>query len=339
MKYDGLPLITIIVPVYNGAAYIRECILSIMNQDYENLEIILVDDGSSDNSLQILREYAGKDGRIRVVAKENGGVSSARNAAMNIMSGRYLCLVDQDDCIAPDYVSYFLGLILRGHAEIAVVPQARRFVGEFRNEACIENSSEIDYEEVLNGQEAARQMLYYNFIIAPWNKMISTELICKNNIQFVEKLWGGEGFLFSIECFQRAERVAVGHKRVYYYRCDNSNSGMTKFNEWVLHSSLEAQNMIKNSIIDRDKRMMAACEYATWHTNCDMLSYLVGCNAVRAHYDTYKAVRKVCRSKAIYAFGGPISLKEKWKAATYMISPELAVTVINKFRLRKYTRG
>lgn len=335
MKYADLPLITVIVPVYNGAAYIRECILSIMNQDYENLEIILVDDGSGDNSLQILREYAGKDRRIRVIAKENGGVSSARNAAMNIMSGRYLCLVDQDDCIAPDYVSYFLGLILRGHAEMAVVPQARRFVGEFRNEA----PEETDPVEVLNGQEAARQMLYYNFIIAPWNKMISTELIYKYHIFFDERYFSGEGFLFSIECFQRAERVAVGHKRVYYYRCDNSNSGMTKFNEWVLHSSLEAQTMIKNSIIDRDKRMMAACEYATWHTNCDMLSYLVGCNAVRAHYDTYKAVRKVCRSKAIYAFGGPVSLKEKLKAATYMISPKLAVAVINRFRLRKYTRG
>lgn len=335
MRNNNLPLITIIVPIYNGADYIRECILSIMNQDYTKLEIILVDDGSSDNSLQILREYEGKDSRIRVVAKENGGVSSARNAAMNIMSGKYLCLVDQDDCIAPDYVSYFLQLILHHCAEIAVVPQARRFVGEFH----IEASRETDYVKVLNGQEAARQMLYYNFIIAPWNKMISTELIYKNNILFVEKLWGGEGFLFSIECFQRAEKVAVGHKRVYYYRCDNSNSGMTKFNEWILHSSLEAQSMIKNGMVDKSKRMMAACEYAMWHTNCDMFSYLVGCNAAQAHYDTYKAVRKVCRRKAIYAFGGPISLKEKLKAVTYMISPELAVAVINKFRLRKYTRG
>lgn len=329
------PIISIIVPVYNGEKYIAECLESIRKQSYKNLEIIVVDDGSSDNSLQILREYEGKDSRIRVVAKENGGVSSARNAAMNIMSGKYLCLIDQDDCIAPDYVSYFLQLILHNYAEIAVVPQARRFVGEFH----IEAPSETDYVKVLNGQEAARQMLYYNFIIAPWNKMISTELIYKNNLQFEEKLWGGEGFLFSIECLQRAEKVAVGHKRVYYYRCDNSNSGMTKFNEWILHSSLEAQSMIKNGMVDKSKRMMAACEYAMWHTNCDILSYLVGCNAVQAHYDTYKEVRKVCRRKAIYAFGGPISLKEKLKAVTYMISPELAVAAINKFRLRKYTRG
>lgn len=328
------PLISIIVPVYNGEKYISECIESIQKQDYKNLEIIAVDDGSSDNSLCILKEYAAKDSRIKVIAKENGGVSSARNMAMDIMCGEYLCLVDQDDCIVPDYVSYFQELIQNSYADIAVVPQAKRFVGEF----VVEAGAEKDHVEIISGQEAARQMLYYNFIIAPWNKMISTKLIYRDNLRFNERFFSGEGFLFSIECFQRAKRVAVGHKRVYYYRCDNRDSGMTKFNEWVLRSSLEAQEIIKNSIINKKREVMRACEYAAWHTNCDMLSYLVGCNAVQSHYDTYKVIKKICRKKAIYAFGAPIAIKEKLKAVTYVLSPDFAVALINKFRLRKYTR-
>ncbi|MCM1376589.1 MAG: glycosyltransferase [Muribaculum sp.] len=331
---NGLTRISVIVPVYNGERYIAECIESIQKQDYKNLEIIAVDDGSYDSSLQILQQYASKDNRIKVIAKENGGVSSARNAGLDIMSGDYLCLIDQDDCIAPDYVSYLLRLMIQNDTQIATVPQAKRFVGKWG--ISVEDTE--DYTEVLSGREAARQMLYYNFIIAPWNKMISTELLRNNRLRFVEEIWGGEGFLFSVECFQRAEKVAVGHKKIYYYRCDNRDSGMTRFNEWILYSSLRAQQLIMNRIADGDRGLTEACEYANWHTNCDMLSYLVGCNAVSSHYDTYRTIRKTCRRKARYAFRAPISVKEKLKAVTYMLSPNLAVAMINKCRLRKYSR-
>lgn len=331
---NGLTRISVIVPVYNGERYIAECIESIQKQDYKNLEIIAVDDGSCDHSLQILRKYESEDNRMKVIAKENGGVSSARNVAMEIVSGKYLCFVDQDDCIAPNYVSYLLELTLRGNAEIAVVPQVNRFIGQFK----INEDNDNDYTEVLSGQEATRQMLYYNFIIAPWSKMISMELIQRYHLKFDKRFFSGEGFLFSVECLQRAERVVVGHKKVYYYRCDNMDSGMTKFNEWVLQSSLEAQKVIRNNIIDKSRGLTEACEYANWHTNCDMLSYLVGCNAVSSHYDTYRTIRRTCRRKAIYAFRAPISVKEKLKAVTYMLSPNLAVAVTNKCRLRKYSR-
>lgn len=328
------PIVSIIVPVYNGRKYISECLESIQKQDYSELDIIVVDDGSTDGSFQILDEFARKDNRIKVIKKENSGVSSARNIGMEIMVGDYVCFVDQDDCIAPDYVSYFLNLISNNGAEIAAVRKANRFVGQL----VIKPVSKDEDAEIVSGHEAARQMLYYNFIIAPWNKMISTKLIRKHKLRFREELWGGEGFLFSVECFQRAAHVAVGEKKVYYYRCDNRDSGMTKFNEWIFRSSIKAQEIMKDSMIVKNKKMMSACEYASWHTNCDMLSYLVGCNAIKSHYDSYKAVKKVCRRKGRYAINAPISLKEKMKAIAYMISPDFTVLLINKFRLRKYTR-
>ena len=97
-----LPLISVIVPIYNTELYLDKCMQSILNQTYRNLEIILVDDGSTDNSSQMCDLYAGKDSRIRVIHKENGGQSSARNVGLNVCTGDYISFVDSDDWIELD---------------------------------------------------------------------------------------------------------------------------------------------------------------------------------------------------------------------------------------------
>lgn len=97
-------LVSIIVPVYNGEKYIEKCILSIINQSYDNIEIILVDDGSTDSSGEICEQYAKKDYRIKVLHKENGGVSSARNNGLDICTGDYIAFVDSDDWIDRDFI-------------------------------------------------------------------------------------------------------------------------------------------------------------------------------------------------------------------------------------------
>ena len=96
------PLISIIVPVYNVEEFLPKCIDSILAQTYENLEIILVEDGTKDNSGQICDAYAEKDSRIKVIHKENGGLSSARNAGMDVARGEYFGFVDSDDWIEPE---------------------------------------------------------------------------------------------------------------------------------------------------------------------------------------------------------------------------------------------
>ena len=113
-------LISVIVPVYNIEAYLRKCIDSILAQTYTNLEIILVDDGSTDNSGEICNEYAAKDARIRVIHKGNGGLSSARNTGIDIATGKYIGFVDSDDYLAPDMYEKLLGAIVNNHADISV---------------------------------------------------------------------------------------------------------------------------------------------------------------------------------------------------------------------------
>ena len=104
------PLISVIVPCYNVEEYLPKCIESILNQTYRNLEILLVDDGSPDNCGRICDEYAAKDSRIRIIHKKNGGLSDARNAALDVMTGEYVTFIDSDDYVSDDYVEYLYKL-------------------------------------------------------------------------------------------------------------------------------------------------------------------------------------------------------------------------------------
>ena len=187
-----LPLITIIVGIYNGEKFLSECIESVINQAYENLEIILVNDGSTDNSIGIIEKYAKIDRRIRVINQKNSGVSAARNAALDICTGEYICFLDQDDCLKKEYVLYFFNLIKKYDSDIAVTPTVIKFTKNTHLE--ISDMSDVkDSVKLISGINAAQSMLYYNFIIAPWNKMISSKLVKDNNIRFDKRYFAGEG--------------------------------------------------------------------------------------------------------------------------------------------------
>lgn len=119
--------ISVIVPVYGVEPYLRKCLDSLVGQSYRNLEIILVDDGSPDRCGKICDEYAEKDSRIRVIHKENGGVSSARNAGLGIASGEWIGWVDSDDWVELDMFEYLLGNAQQAGAEIAVCSRVERY--------------------------------------------------------------------------------------------------------------------------------------------------------------------------------------------------------------------
>ena len=112
-------LISIVIPVYKVEKYLEKCIESIINQTYKNLEIIIVDDGSPDNCPQMCDEFAKSDKRIKVIHKENGGLSDARNAGIDIATGKYITFVDSDDYITNDYVEYMYNLIKKYNTKIA----------------------------------------------------------------------------------------------------------------------------------------------------------------------------------------------------------------------------
>lgn len=117
---DKQPLISIIVPIYNVEKYLRRCVDSIFCQSYHNLEVWLVDDGSPDGCPAICDEYAQKDKRIHVIHKPNGGLSDARNVAIDVATGEYITFIDSDDYVTPDYVSTLYALIERYKAQMSI---------------------------------------------------------------------------------------------------------------------------------------------------------------------------------------------------------------------------
>ena len=113
-------LISIIIPVYNVQDYLKECVDAIINQSYSNIEVILVNDGSTDNSPAICDEYSKKDSRIKVIHKKNEGPAMARNAALDIASGKYLNFIDSDDLIHKDMISILYNNLINNDADISI---------------------------------------------------------------------------------------------------------------------------------------------------------------------------------------------------------------------------
>lgn len=146
------PLISVIVPIYNVELYLRKCLDSLINQTYKALQIILVDDGSPDNCGQICDEYSALDGRITVIHKGNGGVSSARNTGLDAAKGDYIGWVDPDDWIEPDMFEYMLGKAVDNSADIVVCGRAE----QYPSRTVIKGWSE---ETVYNREQALEQLI------------------------------------------------------------------------------------------------------------------------------------------------------------------------------------
>ena len=164
-------LITVVVPIYKVEKYLEKCIDSIIKQTYENLEIILVDDGSPDKCPQICDEYAKKDSRIKVIHKKNGGLSDARNAGIDIAKGEYITFVDSDDYIEKDYVEVLYDSIKENDSDMAI--GSHKVI--YENGTIL--NKETGEKSVLDAKTVLERILYdENIDLSAWAKLYKTEL-------------------------------------------------------------------------------------------------------------------------------------------------------------------
>lgn len=324
-------LVTVIVCIYNGEKYLKECLDSVINQVYTNFEVILVDDGSTDTSPEIVDSYK-NDNRVKIIHQKNSGVSISRNNALAISNGKYVCIIDQDDVISTDYISYLYNLCVSNDADIALTPTVDKFF-----DRTIEDNS-IDQVSVITGREAVITMLYHKFVIAPWNKIIKKSLIDSNEIKFNPDYFNGEGFAFSIECFQAAKKVVVGNKKIYHYRVGDPTTGASVYKEQYINSSINAQQYILSKLVFTDEEVMKAWEFSNWHTHCDAFNVMVGCGAKNKNLELYNRLKKKCQKDAWVAFHAPISIQQKLRGVLFCINPYIASRTINHFRLRKFAK-
>ncbi len=210
--------ITIVVPVYNVEKYLRECIDSIINQTYKNLEIILVNDGSSDNSPAICDKYAKIDKRIRVIHRENKGVSVARNTGIEASSGYYITFVDSDDTIETDMLSLLHESITKNSADIAICEYIR-FQGA-NDTLSVSSGNEVT---ILPANEAICNMLYQKEIPnGPVAKLYKKELL--DDTGFPKNIAIGEDLLFNFNVFIKTRKVAVNSAKKYHYRVHEASA-------------------------------------------------------------------------------------------------------------------
>ena len=207
---NSQPKISVIVPVYKTEGLLDRCVESIVGQTYKNLEIILVDDGSPDNCPAMCDEWAEKDSRIRVIHKENGGVSSARNAALDIATGDYIGFVDSDDWIEPEMYSSLIQKISESGKNIALCSYyAVEISGERYECRCVVDKVVLDQDD------------YFRFIVLGgdggyiWNRLYDADIL--KEVRFDEDIWYSEDLLFNFKTAQKSNGAAILDKIEYNY--------------------------------------------------------------------------------------------------------------------------
>lgn len=214
MQYEN-PLISVIVPVYKVERFLNRCVDSILSQTYENLEVILVDDGSPDCSGKICDEYAAKDSRIRVIHKENGGVSSARNTALDLCTGDYIAFVDSDDYIHPEMYEKMLSALQEHQVDLCVC----QWNYEYANGQQVVDLSKVDPELLgaMTSLELARFLFRGSYengvVVSPWNKLYNRELF--NDIRFSGRFQEDDALHTKLLC--REFPVFVMGEQLYIY--------------------------------------------------------------------------------------------------------------------------
>lgn len=214
-----MELISVIVPVYNVESYVAECIESIQNQTYMNLEIILVNDGSTDASGDICDQYAAYDERIQVIHKENAGVSAARNTGIESANGDYIGFVDSDDYIAPTMYEDMLKLMAEHDLDI-IECTAFRNNGDTNIEGCNDGSLEI-----FNRDEALR-MAMYDCFVAVWSQLYKRRVISDVRFPVGRKF---EDSAVSYLFIANTKRVGHINRCLYYYRLNPNSTTQTSF--------------------------------------------------------------------------------------------------------------
>lgn len=242
-------LVSVIVPAYNVERYIKTCIDSILKQDYVNVEVIAVDDGATDKTPQILDKIALQKEQVKVIHKKNEGVSAARNTGLEAANGTYIIFIDGDDYIATDCVSYMVGLIESADAEFAFSRKCFTMKEELQTSKCT--------VDIITPEEATAILISPDVIVGCWNKIYRKSFLDENNIRFRTDLYYGEGLNFITTVAQRASTVAVGNKKVYFYRRNNEQSATSVFDIQKIYNGEKSINIIENNLIVHSDRVNA----------------------------------------------------------------------------------
>lgn len=299
-KING-PLISVIVPVFNVASFLEECISSIINQTIYDLQIILIDDGSTDNSGSICDQFAKYDKRILVIHQPNAGVSAARNAGIRVATGKYISFIDADDMLPKDAYRVLLDKQLDYPALIMGRVQQ---ISE--NGALLEQSSEFYNGEIkprvfLKDLLEEKQFTYLGFL---WDKLFLYDVIEKNGLLFNQELKLNEDRLFILQYVLYMKKVFLINNLVYYYRqrstgiitTTRSNNTVTDSEMTVVQSFREMQKVCRNY----SKELYFICGRKAFESALDLLN-----RVSKKDTEKHKILQKFLRENGCICLANP----------------------------------
>ena len=311
----GEPLISVIIPIYNAEKYLNACLDSVCQNDYNCLEIILIDDGSKDASGEICDQYAKKDSRLKVYHQANAGVSRTRNFGISVAKGQYIAFVDSDDTVEKSYFRELLATMGTDDVDLAVgaVGYVRSGGMEVKEgETCIvllHNPSEEDARQFC---KLNRDFLLYG----PCNKLYRREIIAKYAVAFPEDTSYGEDLLFNFAYLENCRKIRCRNRPVYYYNQENVGSLSHKYRENLFENGLRLNNAIRQFCCGRGLFSEEMKEY--W--------------ASRVFDDAYNAVFGVWDKKCT------LNLKGKLFRTREIMNHPATREVFNEYPQENYSR-
>lgn len=308
------PLVTVAVAIYNVQNYISQCIDSIINQTYQNIEILLVDDGTPDSSGEIADDYALKDKRIVVVHQKNKGLGGARNTAIDMAKGDYITFVDADDYLAPDFVDYMMGLIKSKNAEIAFSRNC--FTTSDLKQVKDENVTEY------SSAEAVAEFFLPYVQLGAWNKIYDMKFINSHSLRFVPELTTGEGLQFITHAASLANLIVAGSRKVYIYRLNNAGSATSAANvERQGIGSLVTMDYIKKNLPLLSKIEKDAFEWHLWNCYRYCLRQIVESGTRKEYNNLFSECKQELRRRSPKVIFSNMKIRYRIEAFVVLVSP------------------
>lgn len=229
------PLVSIIVPAYNAELYIEQGLKSICSQTYNNIEIIVVNDGSDDNTSIIVEQFINSDSRVCLINQKNAGPSAARNKGIECSKGKYICFFDADDWVADNTIADNVKLLVDKSADLAIF-------GFWYCNVDTGNTRENPPPKAFSGNDVAffdelfTDCFEKELLNSPWNKMYKAEIIKNNSIRFDERFSIYEDISFNLAYLFYANKIVVNDKMYYKYMWKSKGSLITTFREYLIYA-------------------------------------------------------------------------------------------------------
>lgn len=319
--------VSIIVPVYNVGKYISKCLDSILSQDFTDYELILVNDGSEDNSLDICNSYLKKDSRIVVISQENQGVSSARNRGLDIARGIYVVFIDSDDYVEDNYLSTLISIIIENKVDVGICSYSKVFQAGVKNEMLIGKNMYLNQESMLIYLFLPN---YYRGYLV--NKILKRTIIEKNRIRFSDGLSVQEDLWFIYQYMLQAQSAFYLDCAVYnYVQRDNSALRFLDSDNYLskhlnLHRNIEIVNhLVLSTIPPEYKNVIRAVKHSKLTAD---ISFCVGCISHGFQPDNlFYFVKQIRRGLLKYLIDHRFPIKNKVYGCCIGINWRLALWV------------